>query len=290
MNLKPSPFQSIAIIGLGMMGGSFAKLIREVYPESRILGVARRSESAQYAVEHHIVDEAFLSCDELPQGINLVLICTAISSVNDIYRRIANHLISPATITDIASVKEGLKLDVSTLPDRHSYILGHPMAGIEQIGIEAANASILKNARYFLISDNSPSFSRLELFLKTLSFFPVPIALGQHDSTVAAGSHIPYLMAALTTNNALNQNQQHDVTSAIGPGFRDSTRVAKSAPEWGVDICTYNKDALLTQLSSIQTQIEILRQLIESGNSHEIQNWLTKSRDFLIHLPQAPFL
>lgn len=281
-----SPYTTVAIVGLGMMGGSLAMLIKSQYPDVQIVGVSRRKETAEYALAHHIVDEAYLKIDELPQSCDLAFICTPIDAVAPTFTSLGHHFKTGITITDIASVKEGLPLTNSALPAHHTYILGHPMAGIEKTGIEFADPKILAHARYLITCKGNQSCDEFKQFLNALSFETIVLPWGIHDSIVAAGSHIPYLMAILTSANATRQNLNHPVWPALGSGFRDTTRVAGSDPAWGTDICTYNATEILTQLKQIQDDLSQLIALITENDAGQIQNWLQNIRDRRQNLSQ----
>ncbi len=273
-----SPYSTVAIIGVGMMGGSLAMLIKSVFPTITTIGVARRTETAQFARQNNVVDEVVSSISELPQTCELAIICTSIDTIATTFRHLADHFQSSITITDIASVKEGLNVPLAELPPRHRYILGHPMAGIEKTGIASANPNILKNARYLLTATTPQDCQPFADFLVRLSFKPTILPPHVHDKIVAAGSHIPYLMAVLTAANAARQNQQTPVAPALGPGFRDTTRVTGSDPTWGRDICHYNNAHLLDQLTDIHADLSQLLEWLKSDDAKSLTQWLSQTR------------
>ncbi|RAP34476.1 hypothetical protein DID77_00855 [Candidatus Marinamargulisbacteria bacterium SCGC AG-439-L15] len=279
-------FQQISIIGLGLMGGSLAKLIKQHHPTTSIFGVSRRQETIDKALTSGVITKGSLSIQDLPQNTELVIICSPISCIQTHLKEASDRLSKDVILTDIGSTKEQLCNLPFDLPNNHVFIGGHPMAGSQLTGIEHATADLLNGAPYILMKQETPQFTQLETFLSGLGFNVIQMTPNEHDNYVALASHIPYLMAGLTVSatNKLGPDQLQILSTLLAGGFQDTTRVASSDPNWGVDICVTNKKALKTQISNIQTQLETLSALIDTSDTETLKQYFQTIKDQRDHL------
>ena len=252
--------QRVAIVGLGLIGGSLAKLLHKKHPSLTCFGVDADKITLAQALKDGVISEGFASHLDLPTDVHLVVICTPIEATRPIISDLLALLPPTCILTDVASVKQYI-LDDFEFPN---VVGGHPIAGTEFSGYMASEASILDNAPFILVSNlvNTDACSILSQFLEhELGFRVAELSAPAHDEQIAATSHLPYLIACLTTLQA-QLTQPHRFL--LGPGFASTTRVAKSNPDWGVAVCKTNKQALLQGLKELQASNEALVRLIEA--------------------------
>lgn len=260
-------FSKIGIVGLGMIGGSIAELIHQKMPGVSVYGVSRKPETIALALEWNWIKEGGTSIESFPTDLDLVFVCTPISSIPDTVRAVSTHMDSDSLlITDVGSVKGKLSGEDFGLKPGHIFVGGHPMAGTQMSGIMAAEASVIEGCYYFLTPSGTDMDARLEAFLKKLNFDVQMMESDLHDQQVARGSHLPYLMSVLTKMAAKEGLSDIDIAALdpfLASGFRDTTRVAGSPVEWGVDICRENKGEVLEALRRVQARLGELTGLIE---------------------------
>ncbi len=264
---KP-PFSSVLIVGLGLIGGSLSKLIRQYYPDMRILGVDTNLDTCMAAVSGGIVDEAGLKMSELRSEPDCAFICVPIQHVVEGVERVARAFPKVKVISDVASVKASIVVSRETLGDI-LFVPGHPMAGIEKTGIDYSDLKIIEYATYVVVPQQGDAYRLFCDFLQSLSFKVVEMDAKAHDSVVATVSHVPYVMSSLTALNAKYRpiEFQDGISQLKSSGFRDTTRVSHSDFVWGHDVCVYNRDAMLKQLRDVQGQLTQLIRLIDIGDS-----------------------
>jgi prephenate dehydrogenase len=276
-----SSFPRIGFIGLGLMGGSLAKLIKAHYPKTYLAAVAPSAKTRNYAIQKNIVTAAFETIDTLP-SLDLVFVCTPLEKIVSSIHTLSKHQSKSLVITDIGSIKASIIDQVSLSNPDHVFIPGHPMAGIEKTGIEHANETILKKAPYLIMPTHHAKFNIFSDFLTTLSFNVIALSSQDHDKLVGLASHFAYLMASITSKTAtqdLSPSQQDLFKQLLGPGFRDTTRIARSDPRWGTEVCLENKEVLLTTLEKTKDAITQIQSLIKDENTTGLFNYLSSIKE-----------
>ncbi len=240
----------IGFVGLGLIGGSLAMLMREKDPSIQLHASSRTADTIDYALKNRVIDGTNLDhCD-------IVFICTPISEIVPNARKLKARI-----ITDIGSVKESI---CDQLKDVPNFVGGHPMAGTEKTGIRNASADIVRGKRYLLTHHHA----ELEQLLKSLGFEVLVLSPQEHDRQVALASHLPYLMSSLALKTTAGVDPR--ITAS---GYRDTTRVAHSPAQWGRDICIHNKKNILEGLDRAEKTLTELRALIENGNSSGLEKF-----------------
>lgn len=262
LNLPPipmtvSPFKHIAIVGVGLIGGSLAKLIHQQSPQQRLTLVDPTPEVQTWI--HPSIDHQ-PSIKHLADTVDLIIIATPLDQVADDCRTALTH--TSAIVTDVASVKG--PIIESLTPDLHErFIPGHPMMGTTHSGFQASDATLCDQAPYLLIPGYA-DISPLANWLTSLGFQVHTLSSDEHDQAVAWISHVPYLLSA-----TLAHQTQLTVPLApqfAGPGFQSMTRLAQSSPDWARHIMSLNKTAVLDCLDSIIQALQEQRHAIASGS------------------------
>ncbi len=298
-------FPRVGIVGLGLIGGSLAKLIREVFPDTHIVGVSRNPSVRDAALADGTLSAAATDIQALAE-MDLVIVATPIETIVDTVRALQEILSPTAIVTDVASVKgdivaalslgeangvqgaeplENLSHSSSAEPRKNEinnfkgfhplnpirkkalFIGGHPMAGKETTGYAVSEAAMLIGATYVLMPNPDHRRQAFETYLRNLKFRVVAMSPEDHDEAVALASHGPYVMACLTAGALLKSPYGDAGKQLISSGFRDTTRVACSPAEWGTSVCLDNSDAVLSFLQSVSADIGTLSGLIQSKDS-----------------------
>lgn len=280
--MTPPLFSTVAVVGLGLIGGSLAKLIRLLNPSIRLLAVDTHQETLDYAAAHHIADDV-IHYKDFSSPADLVFVCTPVHSTTGVINELSARLNGDVVFTDVASVKQVVCNGVRLSRAGHLFVGGHPMAGTEHSGVQHSSAAILREASYILIPVRDARYDALKAFLAALSFRIVEMSASVHDQLVGSASHLPYLMACLTVALAKERVPKESAElfkAVISSGFRDTTRVASSSPAWGRDMAQYNKAAFQEGLAQLQTQLVYVAQCLDSDNYEALEAFFADNREF----------
>lgn len=274
-------FQTLAVVGLGLLGGSVAAAARERGLVSRVVGVSRRPETAQQARARGIVDEAGLDLAAGVAGADLVVLATPVYAMEGVLRQAAGHLQPGAIVTDVGSVKGPLADTLpGLLPPGVRYIGSHPMAGSHASGIEHARADLFEGAACVLTPNGEDGeTARLAAFWRALGARVELRAPADHDDEVAWISHVPHAVA-FAFARALDRAPEA-ARALRGSGFRDFTRVARSEPEMWADIFVTNHKAMAAPLQEVSQRLAELARLIESGDHDAVSATISAARELL---------
>ncbi|MFN8529454.1 MAG: prephenate dehydrogenase/arogenate dehydrogenase family protein [Anaerolineae bacterium] len=271
----------LAIVGLGLMGGSLALALRP-YVET-ITGVDPRTESRRYALDHKIVDYA---TDDLKTGVEDADVCILAAPVRVILSivqgRIGAYLRANTLLIDIGSTKEDICSAMGRLPIGIQAVGGHPMTGKEVSGIEVADRDLYRGKPFVLCATrrNTPA-ARLRALsmVEALGAVPVELDAHRHDEAVGAISHLPYLLsAALVLTVAYEAQADETAWNLAAGGFRDMSRLAAQDLDMMTDILTTNTQAVATQLAHFRMQLAMLEAMLISKDETKLTELLQAAR------------
>ena len=271
-------FHKVAIIGLGLIGGSFAKLIKKYHPDTYLYAVNRSEAPIENAINEDIIINGGQDVSCLPVDCDLVIICSPINLINFYIEAVSKHCNENTVITDIASIKQGVGRDIP-LKKNQLFIPGHPMAGTEKQGFDNSFLEMLEGAKYIVTAEPSDRVNLFVDFLKSLTFKPIFLNNEEHDLLMAYASHFPYLMAQLTIDVSRDVDQ-NALKQVFGPGFRDTSRVASSPVQWALDISTYNKDNMLKALASLKHSVETYEKLLQENDEENLKDKFTSIKQY----------
>ncbi|MBE9470090.1 MAG: prephenate dehydrogenase/arogenate dehydrogenase family protein [Chloroflexi bacterium] len=263
----------VAIIGLGLVGGSIGLALKQSsQPECEIVGYVRRPEVASTALSLGVVDKVETKLKDVVKEAGTVVIATPVLTVKEILSEIAAHLCSGCVVTDTASTK----LDVMSwaeelLPPTVDFIGGHPMAGKETQGIQAADARLFQDCIYCLSPAKKASTQAIDKvanMVKRLGATPFFIDAQEHDYLVAGISHLPMLLSAAMVSATTKDPSWDKMSKLAASGYRDVTRLASGNPEVNAHICLTNTAALLHWIDEFGSELERYRQLVTTKDKH----------------------
>jgi cyclohexadieny/prephenate dehydrogenase len=274
------------VIGLGLIGGSLAAALRKVNGCEEVIGVVRRQETADIALDKGIVDRVVLAlsdiADELGEG-DVIFIAVPTLSVVDTLKDI-HHCVSPAvTVTDGASVKgsvvNSVKSVFGVIPPQ--FVPGHPIAGSEKSGVTAANPDLYSNHRVILtpLPETSDAHTaRVTAMWQTVKAEVLTMSVEEHDSVLAATSHLPHVIAYSLVDTLANDAENENIFRYAAGGFRDFTRIASSDPRMWHDIMQANRDEVVQSIDLFQQNLNQLRQAIEDRDSDYLLTTFTRAK------------
>lgn len=271
----------LAIVGLGLMGGSMALALRDY--ADKITGVDLSRSTLDYALEHNIVDEA---TNELYAGVNhadVVIMTAPVRVILEMLRmRIGSYLRSNTLVIDIGSTKQDIVDAMANLPIGVNAMGGHPMTGKENSGIEESDATLYHNRPFVLCtSRRTTPATRLRALslVESLQAVPIEMDAERHDQIVAGISHLPYLLSATLMATIDNKAQQDSAFWELASGgFRDTTRLAASDVTMMGDILSTNTKAVATLLAQFRMQLAMLETMLISGDDQQLTESLKPIR------------
>ena len=259
-------FERIAIIGVGLIGGSMGLALRRTGFEGRLVGVSRK-ETVERAMELGVIDEGW-TYDELDralEGADLVVVCTPIKRILELLEQIPRSAAPGTLVTDVGSTKRRIvECAARHFGDEIHFLGGHPMAGSEKAGVDAADPFLFQNAIYILVQGARIPPELLDRFtqlLQQIGAKVVELPAELHDQVVAAISHLPQMMATALVEMVGRKNEEQSCFLPLAAGgFRDLTRIASSpyAPVWE-DICQTNADEIGVMIDEYVTILEDFR-------------------------------
>jgi prephenate dehydrogenase len=275
--------KTLAVIGVGLIGGSFASALRRAGVTANVVGFDRDPEALEKAAALGVIDAAADSASEAARGADLVVVAVPVRSIAAVLHDVGLSLDPHAVVTDVGSTKtEVVATARGELRERFPrFVPAHPIAGRETSGVEAATPDLFKGARVVLAPAPETAPDALELVRscwEAAGGKVTSISPEAHDRIFAAVSHLPHLLSfALVSEIAARDNAAELLGFAAG-GFRDFTRIAASSPEMWRDIALQNREALLAEIDRYGAQLAVFRELIEKGEGPGLQRLMSEAR------------
>ena len=297
------PFKRVAIIGLGLMGGSIAKGLKKRGAPCVISGVARKESTLKAAVESGCFDIVTSRCADAVKDADLAVVCVDIDNTVSCAQECASFMPSGACLTDVASVKtpiiRGVKKTLKQIGKKIHFISSHPMAGSEKSGFDAAEENLYEQAVTFIVPSlkscaqtfpeaQSPAISKLKTFWEFLGSRTVVTDAATHDRATAATSHALHLLAAAAVKAAAGDsshashcsiNRWEETFLFAGPAFRDVTRIAVSSPSMWSGITRLNRKAVIDVLRMYKKELKTISELARRGEFDALERYLTESKE-----------
>lgn len=279
------PFDTVAVLGPGLLGGSIAMAVRCALPHCELRLWARRRQPLELAQHMGITPHTYDDIQQAVRGAQLVILATPIGTFMQMAQAMLPALGEDALVTDVGSVKESVHLTVGQFltSQGHYFIGSHPMAGAEKQGLEHARADLLSGATVALTNPHGvpqAHAARLADFWQALGCSCVSMTPAGHDATVARISHMPHILAALCARAAVQGNcAAEDLQRLASTGFRDTTRVSSGGPAMWADILRSNAPAIRTALHDCIADLQQIERLLEAQDEQAICSWLKQAKD-----------
>jgi cyclohexadieny/prephenate dehydrogenase len=277
-------FQKIALVGIGLIGSSLARVIRREKLVRAISISTRRAETLDRARQLELGDSYSTDAAEAVAGADLVIVSVPVGSSGEVAESIAGALKPGAIVTDVGSTKRSVIAQMEpVLPKNVHFIPGHPLAGTEKSGPDAGFADLFKN-RWCIFTPlpgtDSAALEKLSEFWRRCGSNVDTMDPAHHDMVLAIVSHLPHIIAynIVGTADDLQTVTKSEVIKYSASGFRDFTRLAASDPTMWRDVCLHNKDAILEMLARFSEDLASLQRAIRWGDGEKLFDLFTRTR------------
>ncbi|PLY02881.1 MAG: prephenate dehydrogenase/arogenate dehydrogenase family protein [Desulfuromonas sp.] len=283
MNHPENYIAKMCIIGVGLIGGSFALALREAGLVGEVIGVGRGVDNLRRAVELGVIDRYTTDPAEGVRDADLVFLATPVLAMSEVMAKISGHLKRGSVLTDGGSVKGAIIDAVQPhLPAGVHFVPGHPIAGTEKSGAEAAFPTLYRERRCILTPTEATDAGALALvkaLWQAAGSEVVVMDVEKHDRVLAAISHLPHMVAyALVVAGSSYDRYEENILEYSAGGFKDFTRIASSDPTMWRDIALTNKDALLEMMTHFEHFFAELREDIASSEGEKLYEFFLKSK------------
>lgn len=277
-------FQRLALIGCGLMGGSFALALRQAGCVEKVVGFSPSDKTRQRAVELQVIDHACESMTEAVEGADLVLLAVPVGATQTSFAAMRDALLPSALLMDVGSTKcDVITAAQNSLGEKIScFVPAHPIAGKEVAGIEHAESSLYQNRRTILTPLPKTSIHRLQTAHDVWNAMGSHVSImtpQAHDETFAAVSHLPHLLAFAAVNGITSQAQGAEFLNMAGPGFRDFSRIAASDSAVWRDILSANHAEVLTQISHFRQALDQFERALMQGDTQQLQSLIQQASE-----------
>ena len=273
----------LCIIGVGLIGGSLARALRNASAVTEIIGCGRDPNHLQKAqalgvIDHYVTDPA-----EAVAGADMVVLAVPLGAMRGVMQQIAPALTSGCILTDVGSAKGSVvnaaKQVFKDMPP--NLIPGHPIAGTEKSGVEASFAELFQNRRVILTpteSSDAEALQKVRLMWETCGARVVEMGVAHHDEILAATSHLPHMLAYALVDTLARMDDSREIFDFAAGGFRDFTRIASSDPDMWHDICLANHDALVKVLEAFSDDLRLLADAVRRADSEFLKDTFTRAK------------
>lgn len=275
---------TIAFIGLGLIGGSIAKSVRRAHPDDLIYAYDASAKNLEEAIADGTVNAPLSEDFAQLHNCDFLFLCTPVNFMPDYLDRVAPLLKEDCILTDVGSTKSAIHQEIEKRHLEGCFIGGHPMAGSEKSGFSAANDHLFENAYYVLTptAQTAPEqFLRLAQLVEDIGAIPLKMEPQKHDYTVAGISHLPHIVASTLVKLVKDSDSPDQAMKTVAAGgFKDITRIASSSPVMWEHICVANKEHLASLLRDYIRSLESTLTDIEQADGPAIYNLFEESGEY----------
>ena len=268
----PGHFGTVAIVGVGLIGGSLGMALKTRRLARRVVGIGRDAARLETAVALGAVDSGVTRLDEGLSDADIVVLCTTVGHIVGALPGVLAQVNPGAVVTDVGSTKGAV---VQAAGGAGRFVGGHPMAGSEQTGVEAATPLLFEEATWAITPTSATDPEALKVvtaLAREVGATTLTLTPEAHDAMLAVTSHLPHVLASALMRQAARTQASHPQTQSLTAGsFADGTRVAASSPELWRDVCLTNREALLVSLRGFRSELDILEEAVATGDAEAIE-------------------
>lgn len=274
--------ERLAVVGVGLIGGSFALALKQAGAVGEVIGVGRNPATVEQARARGLVDRAG-DWREAGQA-DCVLLAMPVGETETVLRALEPHLKAQTIVTDAGSTKSGVIASARAALGAkcRNFVPGHPIAGSEQSGPVAARADLYRSRKVVLTpeADTEPhALATVKALWQAVGAEPELLDAATHDRVFAAVSHLPHLAAYALVDELAQRADRDRFFRFAASGFRDFTRIAGSSPEMWRDIALANRDALLGELNAYVAALQTLSAAVAAGDGAALLEIFSRARD-----------
>lgn len=283
--MQPVKFHvpTLAIIGVGLIGGSLSMGLKKVGAVKHVIGYGRSVDNLRLAKKLGVIDSIAASAGEAVRAADIVIIATPVGAMPQLFFEISPAITADKIISDVGSVKSGIVCAArdclgAMLP---RFVPAHPVAGKEHSGVSAASAALYKNHKVVITATAETSAQAVETIEKmwqAVGAGVVHLGVEEHDRVLSITSHLPHLLAYAMVDLFATSKDRDKCGQMIAGGFYDSTRLASSDPVMWRDICEMNRDAILQSIASYKQTLDAIVLLIKRRDQQGLQQLFEKAK------------
>ena len=281
--------KKIGFVGLGLIGGSIAKAIRQYYPSYEIIAFDKNKETLALATQESVVDVACTTIDDNFANCNYIFLCAPVSYNTAYLKQLTNYLHDDCILTDVGSVKTSIHKEVISLEIEEYFIGGHPMAGSEKSGFINSKAMLIENAYYILTPTSKVPQKKIEeysKFVESLKALPVVLSYEEHDYITGVISHLPHIIASTLVNFVKESDSKDELMKHLAAGgFKDITRIASSSPTMWQHVCLKNSENIVNILDKYIEMLEDAKNRVKEGREQGIYDLFETSKNYRNSIP-----
>ena len=274
----------LAVIGVGLIGGSLARALRVAGEVGEVVGCGRSAANLETALELGVIDRFSQDAAEAVRGADMVFIAIPLGAIRDTFIAIRDGLRDHAVVTDGGSVKGSVVADAAaafgSIPSR--LVPGHPIAGTERSGVDASFAELYRGRRVILtpLPETDPdAIDKVTHMWRICGAQVTRMGVATHDEVLAATSHLPHMLAYGLVDTLARMRENDEIFRYAAGGFRDFTRIASSNPVMWRDICLANREALGAMLRGFSDEMTDLADTIRRGDGEHLLEILQRAKD-----------
>jgi prephenate dehydrogenase len=273
----------LAIIGVGLIGGSLAQSLRLAGACKLVSGYGRNTENLEKAIELGVIDEYFTDISKVIFDADVIVIATPLTTYGPLLEEISHSIKPGAVITDVGSAKKCVIEDAKKILGKNiqQFIPGHPIAGKEKSGVSASSPDLFQNHMVILtpLSENlADDIQMISSMWETCGANIVTMSVEHHDLVLAATSHLPHILAYSLVSCLAKMKEEDDIFKYSAGGFKDFTRIASSNPEMWSDICISNQNNLLQVINQYKAQLDEISGMIKIRDKKGLEDLFSKAK------------
>ena len=283
--------KKIGFIGLGLIGGSIARAIRQYFPEYELIAFDKNRETLALATQESVIHVACTSIDDNFRSCDYIFLCAPVAFNTAYLKQLAPYLHENLILTDVGSVKTPIHEEIIRLGFEEYFIGGHPMAGSEKSGFANSKAILIENAYFVLTPSARVSAEKVERYLRfteALHALPLVLSYEEHDYVTGTISHLPHIIAASLVNFVKDTDTKEELMKYLAAGgFKDITRIASSSPTMWQHICVQNKENISKILGNYMEALRAAKELIDAEDESAIYTMFDMSRNYRNSMPNG---
>lgn len=274
----------LCIFGVGLIGGSLARVLRENKACQHVIGCSRNEAHLKQAQDLGVIDEYTTDAATAVKGADMIVLAVPLRAMPALFAQIDTAIDANAVMTDVGSAKSSVEAAARKALKKsiHQFVPGHPIAGIEQSGVDASFVDLFKGRKTILTplaENDADAVQRVTRMWESAGARVQNMSVGHHDEILAATSHLPHVLAFALVDTLSKMSDRDEIFQYAAGGFRDFTRIASSDPVMWRDICVENSDAIIGILDQYMNDLEVLKQLIASADIDAIEALFSRAKD-----------
>ncbi len=280
---KPFFVEKLAIMGIGLIGGSLARALREAGAVGEVIAYDKSEEALEKALALGVADRIETEATKAAEEADIIILATPITVMAEIMAEILPIIKEDAVISDVGSTKGSVIREVERVVGRlpARFVPAHPIAGTEKHGVENSFATLFYDRRTLIIphiGNNHEAVTRIHNMWQAAGSITEEMGVKHHDQVLAATSHIPHLLAYSTVDTLANLDDRAEIFRFAAGGFRDFTRISASDPNLWADICLQNRESILQVLVAYQNKLDLLKGALEEEDRDTLYEVFSRAK------------